>query len=1005
MTRTFDQIVDRLGFRTSEAWVEASRFDAICGPVGALRQARDTMGVQGAFGTWQTGTGTEKRRFVPLLYIATATDAQSARLDVHRKVWSQGLVPLLIICTPETVFLSEGFDFAFTESDWLSKISVIPSEELTLGNSFGPKLTSLDQFNATRLLSSLSWKDFSINPSARVDQRLLSTLGALSARLVRQSNVTARAANALIGRFLYFYILRDRGLISNEWLQQFQATSCFEDRGAKLTTTLVWSVFDALDKVLNGTIFPLNKAERQGFSDADVQLLRDCIKLGDDLQADGIQLSFFEFALSSLQTETLSAIYEQFLESEDSDGKRLQGVFYTPPFLVDFVLDRLEDEIPLTSELRVIDCTAGSGVFVVGAFRRIIEHELATKRRSALSASKLRELLLNSIFAIEKSHSAHSVTAFSLYVTMLEYVEQEDIYSCLAGKASETLFPPLAKTNVICSDVFDIQTTDVRAHKFDVVIGNPPWQQIQEITRHADRLEVIQGDRVDSKEAAEHTLWWAAHNLLKQGGIAALVLPTKSLVGPSASKFPTSLARDIELIGVVNLSHLRYTLFSHARQAACAVLLRNRPPSSSTKVWSYSPTRAQLPAAVNDDPWLITLDRAQVQTVIQRDLQRSEESWFELLMLRPVDRHIKRFISDSTAVGRLLPLNQLLKTLGLELRKGGSPSQTGLDPVFLHGADKNKANDIRIAPGVKTIGRGFQFSLLPDGEEVALDPAVIGDIAPNFLRRFSGDVLLVPRSMTNLAYSWRPVAFNSSINAIFFTAPTSNAAVRSLRQRFLFALGVFFESSIANYLYALYGRLWILDRTRLEKNDLLTLPVPFQGLDDPFIETFLAADDQGRTKLFCERAELVDWSAQAAIEYTEFRHEFEDGGTPTTLNSTPTADEIALYSQALDFSVRPICLEDGPEIWTEVPKASSNKYNLYISLSKHSGSQPVDQLEPSDVNIKMPGVAEFSDSLQITYSAPIARLSKPAGRQHWTIEAAFADGATVMQQLMQTSRG
>ena len=997
MTRTFDQIVDRLGFRTSEAWIEASRFDAIYGPVGALRQARDTMGVKGAFGTWQTGTGTEKRRFVPLLYIATATNTQSARLDVHRKVWSQGLVPLLIICTPETVFLSEGFDFAFTESDWLSKIKAIPADALT-------QSTSLDQFSATRLLSSLSWKDFSINPRARVDQRLLSTLGALSERLVQQSNVTPRAANALIGRFLYFYILRDRGLISDEWLQQFQATNCFEDRSAKLRTTLVWSVFDALDKVLNGTIFPLSKAERQGFSDADVQLLRDCIKLGDDLQADGIQLSFFEFALSSLQTETLSAIYEQFLESEDSSGKRLQGVFYTPPFLVDFVLDRLEDEIPLTSDLRIIDCTAGSGVFVVGAFRRIIEHELAIKRRSVLSAAKLRELLLNSIFAIEKSYSAHSVTAFSLYVTMLEYVEQEDIYSCLAGTASETLFPPLAKTNVICSDVFDIQTTDVRASKFDVVIGNPPWQQIQEITRHADRLESIQGNRVDSGEAAEHTLWWATDNLLKQGGVAALVLPTKSLVGPSASKFPAALACELEMIGVVNLSHLRYSLFSHARQAACAVLLRNRPPSSSTKVWSYSPTRAQLPAAVSDDPWLITLDKAQVQTVLQRDLQRNEESWFELLMLRPVDRHIKRFISDSIAVERLLPLQKLLKTCGLELRKGGSPAQTGLAPEFLRGADKNKPNDIRIAPGVKIVGQGFQFSLLPDGEEFAIDPAVIADIEPNFARRFAGDVLLVPRSMTNLAYSWLPVAFNSSINAIFFTEPTSDAAVRGLRQRFLFALGVFFESSIANYLYALYGRLWILDRTRLEKNDLLTLPIPFQGLDDPFIETFLAADDHGRTRLFCERAELIDWSAQAAIEYTEFRHEFEDGGTPTSLNNAPTADDIDLYSQALNFSVRPICIEGEPKIWAEVPQASSNQYNVYISLSKYSGSQLDEKLEFNSTNNKLPGVAEFSDSLQIMYRAPVARLSKPAGRQHWTIEAAFADGATVMQQLMQTRR-
>ncbi|MFP3686152.1 hypothetical protein SB847_20845, partial [Bacillus sp. SIMBA_026] len=89
-----------------------------------------------------------------------------------------------------------------------------------------------------------------------------------------------------------------------------------------LTATKVWRVFDALDELLNGTIFPAAKEERHAFGNADIQLLRDCIKLGDTLTDDAIQLSFFYFDLSSLQTETLSAIYEQFLESEDSQSKR-----------------------------------------------------------------------------------------------------------------------------------------------------------------------------------------------------------------------------------------------------------------------------------------------------------------------------------------------------------------------------------------------------------------------------------------------------------------------------------------------------------------------------------------------------------------------------------------------------------------------------------------------------------------------------------------------------------
>ena len=60
-------------------------------------------------------------------------------------------------------------------------------------------------------------------------------------------------------------------------------------------------------------------------------------------RSGSVQLSFLDFYLGALRTETLSSVYEQFLENIGSGERRRVGAFYTPPFLVDFMLDRIEE--------------------------------------------------------------------------------------------------------------------------------------------------------------------------------------------------------------------------------------------------------------------------------------------------------------------------------------------------------------------------------------------------------------------------------------------------------------------------------------------------------------------------------------------------------------------------------------------------------------------------------------------------------------------------------------
>jgi hypothetical protein len=62
-----------------------------------VRQAFDTIGVRAVFGF---PSGHDRAlKFSPILYLAVSDDDAGAKL-LHRMVWSQGTVPILLVATP-----------------------------------------------------------------------------------------------------------------------------------------------------------------------------------------------------------------------------------------------------------------------------------------------------------------------------------------------------------------------------------------------------------------------------------------------------------------------------------------------------------------------------------------------------------------------------------------------------------------------------------------------------------------------------------------------------------------------------------------------------------------------------------------------------------------------------------------------------------------------------------------------------------------------------------------
>ena len=708
------------------------------------------MSVVGAFCLRHQGHAIDEL-VAPLVYVATAPDHVAAQ-EVHRRVWSQGLVPFLVVITPEGAAVCSGFSYASDDwhhlvqwFDWsaIDQLPQDPTQSLDLSHPTG----ELWDLRSLRLRTSLFWRDHAIDVSGRVDRRLLDSLEALSHVLIVGQGVShslsPAAANGLIGRFLYVYFLIDRGIIDNTWAESRGHAIALSDQHAMWAPAATWAFVEDIDSIFNGSIFPLEPDQRSEIDGTHIDLVRRVMKHGAKPLGTGeTQLSFVDFYLGALRTETLSAVYEQFLENMRAGERRRVGAFYTPPYLVDFMLDRIDEIQPFVDGTTVLDPAAGSGVFLVGALRRIIER---ARTDQPMDLDALRGLLLRNIYGIERNRDACHVAAFSLYLTLLDYIDPRDLTRVSAGEMSEKLFPPLLGTNLFASDFFETADTLLGPpSKVNCVIGNPPWQKLKVLdSTAAVRWEESHHDvaPIGQGQAAELFLWKALREHIAAEGVIGFLLPTKSFINPTSWKFRRALARQFSLIGAANFSHLRYRLFESARQAVVGVFVRNRPPHANDRVWIYSPLSVGQPMARKESPWTLLLDRGDIQIARHDRLAHESRAWFEVFMLRPVDRHIRDYVFDRTTVQQIAVLESLCETVGARIRRGGNTSETGVDPEFLIDApvDANAESDL------------FQQSPTRRASvhDVVLPTNQFARVSESYRHRFGGCVLLVPRNFTN----------------------------------------------------------------------------------------------------------------------------------------------------------------------------------------------------------------------------------------------------------------
>lgn len=423
------------------------------------------------------------------------------------------------------------------------------------------------------------------DPREMVDAYLLEQLAAVRNELTHgKHKLHVETAHAFLGRLLFTCYLIDRGIVVLSESKYFpnQPWKTLQDllRGGddEVFDRLYKRLFPQLKRDFNGSMFDDAgiDAERQAVHPSHLKTVRDFFA-GHDIGKSQKTLGFWAYDFSFIPVETISAIYENFLENENVTEKREDGAFYTPRFLAEMTLDVVLEGRSLLAKRRFLDASCGSGIFLVLLFNRLAAEWIAQHQRTAFAQTgkayqakdKALRAALGSLRGVDKNATACRVACFSLYLAFLDHFTPRDVRTYIQQSETNKL-PNLLQSQdgrarkpdlpvIWHGDFFPLAEAWAAAdgERFDYVVGNPPW---------AGR----------GKKQIAHDFMARTPALLLPDGKAALLLPTKVFFNKTDA-FQSEWLRAVTLEKVVQLADYSFILFTNA---LCPCLIARFNPSA-----------------------------------------------------------------------------------------------------------------------------------------------------------------------------------------------------------------------------------------------------------------------------------------------------------------------------------------------------------------------------------------------------------------------------------------
>jgi len=778
----------------------------------------------------------------PTVYFKQIKDYdENAVRSIHKTFWNQGLATILVIMCGPKIYIYSGLTYPASST-----------EELNTESRLAVMLDSVaDAVKLKDFISSVeSGKFYKENskafcPDKNIDTTLLKNLSiARDELLACDDQVGYKKIHNLLCRLIFVFYLTDREIIGKD---QFQAA------GANGVSTLrqllecypyneciniLNLLFLHLKSYFNGTMFDVSLSDAVDFiTTSHLQVIHRFLK-GDSLETGQQALGFWAYDFSIIPIESISAIYEDFLQSESEYEKHNDGAYYTPKLLAEMVIDVATSSLDSLIDKTFFDPACGSGVFLVTIFNRIAE-EWKYKNREADNvelANALFHILHKHIRGLDINVTACRITCFSLYLALLDHLEPRDIDEIkrIRGVVFSNLLwtPETSDTqssgNVILHGNF-FDTSLPLPSDVDVIIGNPPWggrNNEQEDTiltkwcednvfRKESSKKLTLEHFLPQKQIAHSFLWKSLLHTKEEGKICLLV--TSKVLFNKTHKFQLEWFSRCNIEEIYQLSDVRFMLFDKAINPALVIKFSNSVHAESDniikyftpKATAYDPRRGVVSVLPSEEKCISACEVIEAAQANESAIFWKKHFWGTPRDVRLIDKLL-----------RLPTLKELISTKKSKKMKRWFGTQ-GFQPFNQESYDSDPEYGEHQDPYWEPCDLYLDAKKVPS--DILLektDCSAIGNQFPKLHRRREEFIYTPPMVIANKGFT--KVVF-CNFKVYFQDALYSIAGPSSDTQLLIF-LAAYLKSDLAKYYIFHTSSSWGIERPQIHPNEYKKLP-------------------------------------------------------------------------------------------------------------------------------------------------------------------------------------
>ena len=723
--------------------------------------------------------------------------ADATQLDrLRQRIWNQNLISVVMVADK-------------------SRLTAMP-----LGKKF--KTGEVITFQAARLFGPLSAADFWSNeiqqrhtewfkPESRVDQELLANLRASIKDLIEKSGLSVELSRLLMGQVLFISYLEHRKIISETYRARRQVGD-FHNLVGNRDGKRIHKLIDSVRSDFNGDFLSSEEGRSVTWDKLPSSALETVDEFLRRTDLETGQRSLWNYDFSFIPVEMLSGIYESFI----GDNQAKLGAYYTPRHLANLVVDQVFASSADPLEEVIFDGACGSGILLTTAFRRLIGYAESRRGRQLPFADRIN-LLRKCIFGGDVSAAACRVTAFSLYLCLLERLEPSDV---LALQENEKVTLPNLDGGNLASgerlgDFFGDANPFAGSHRFSIVLSNPPWREPKRDEKTsadiwAARAGVARCRRQMAADYAQRALGCLK---VEENSRLCLIMPASLFLAPTSRDYLQDWLFRARIERLINFGDLFDFIFKTSEHSCAVVIARPRRTDADVvdipidETFQYWAPKADTSIAFGR----LTLSSADCFDVQTQAYFRDPTRLVALMWGNEADLALWGRLRIHGVFGDMVrkPSPRWISRKGVHLEDNSVDDPVSAEPLW----------DIPTVP-IEALKRGLPVVRLDDLQDFDRSITTVPRLSRELLSVFDGPRVLFPDGFDNereirAAYIDAPASFASGIGTI--AGPKADADL-------LRFAAVYLRSDLVKYFLVMRAYQVLCDRNRVTLTDIEEFP-------------------------------------------------------------------------------------------------------------------------------------------------------------------------------------